>query len=182
MSSVGLFIIAVISITIQLLNTFPTDSRGLIQSTDLAVFNRMSYVTNKYLNGVGIYSAWPLDSDIKTDYIWLTDINQVVNHSLVDVLIQSDYNLNQKNYTLCFTQFQKSTCYSVLNGTMSKLIEDQSSITQFLSNSIVEYHISIVKEPALQFIYKIGYLDYNLNKFSTNGTSRNCAQVPYFSF
>jgi hypothetical protein len=181
MSSIGLFVIAGISITIQLLNTFPTDSRGLIQATDPVAFNRMNYVSTKYLNGVGIFSAWPPESDTSDQFIWLADITQVINQQSIEIRIQTDYDKKPENYTLCFTKSQNTSCYSVLNKSMSKLIDDSNSIKTVLSDSSVAnngYEISIQKQPAQPFISKIGYLDYNLNKLvAANETSRNCKLV-----
>jgi len=178
MSSIGLFVIAGISITIQLLNTFPTDSRGLIQATDPVAFNRMNYVSKKYLNGIGIFSAWPPESDTSDQFIWLADITQVINQQSIEIRIQTDYDKNPENYTLCFTKSQNTSCYSVLNKSMSKLIDDSNSIKKVLSDSSVAnsgYEMSIQKQPAQPFISKIGYLDYNLNKLvAANETNRNC--------
>lgn len=183
MSSLGLFIIAGISIAIQLLNTFPTDSRGLIQTTDPIVFNRMTYVTDKYLNGVGIYSSWPIDSPTgvnSTDFIWLTEINQVISNTFVNISIQTDYELSPQNYTLCLTQSSLTSCYSVVNGSMSKSIVDQAIIDKLLSTSTIAnngYEINISKEPAQTFKYKVGYLDYNLNRYSDSSNGKTCQQV-----
>lgn len=188
LSSIGLFIIAGISIAIQLLNTFPTDSRGIIQSTDPVAFNRMTYVSDKYLTGVGIYSAWPLDSSSTApdavDYIWLADITQVIDQSFVDIRIQTDYELNPRDYTLCFSQSLQTTCFSVVNGSMSKLIDDPNTVSKLLSNSSIAnngYEINIAKEPAQTFKYKIGYLDYNLNRFADTPSGRTCKQVRLLS-
>lgn len=180
MSSIGILIIAGISITIQLLNTFPTDSRGLIQTPGPLAFNRMTYASNKYLNGVGIFAAWPLDASSTDDFIWLADITQVVNNSLIQVNIQTDYDVDPLNYTLCFTQQSKSSCFAVVNRTMSKMIADESSTAQLLSNLDIAnngYQIGIAREPAQPFTYKIGYLDYNLNRFDLNETSKSCEPV-----
>lgn len=190
MSSIGLFIIAGIAISIQLLNNFPTDARGLIQAADPAVFNRMTYVSDKYLKNVGIYSRWPLD-DISNsnssaaalgNYIWLADITEVVNQSVVDISIKTDYNANSnnQNYTLCFLKATQSTCYSVQNGSMSSKIDDKNRIDSLLKLPSISnngYEINLVKAPAQQLRYKIGYVDYNLNKFIASKTGeRVCTQ------
>lgn len=196
LSSIGLFVIAGISIAIQLLNNFPTDSRGVIQSTDPTVFNRMSYATDKYLKNVSIYTKWPMDdpnlvtnNSITTGaqspadfYIWLADITDVINTTNLNVDIKTDFNSNSndnQNYTICFIKSTGRNCYSVVNSSSvneldATLVDSILARTEIANNG---YKISIFKEPASDYSYKIGYLDYNLNKFISNGNSNKfCSQ------
>jgi hypothetical protein len=182
MSTIGLFVIAIMSVTIQLLNSFPTNPNGLIQIADPAHFNRMDYVTNKYLNGVGIYSQWPLDgSDFNNQsskveearrYIFLANITEIINNTYVSVNIRTNHTLNSENYTLCFTKLGQNTCYLVRGGEASAVLMSAEASNQILASDAFlnknGYDLAIMRMPAQEYKYKIGYLDYNLNRLAVN--------------
>ena len=60
-STVGLVAVALLSVIIQLLNSFPIDNRGLIKVDNPKDFDRYSFQANKYFPDVGVYMIWPTD-------------------------------------------------------------------------------------------------------------------------
>jgi hypothetical protein len=180
MSTVGLFVIATMSVTIQLLNSFPTNAHGLLQISDPTQFNRMSYATGKYLNGVGIYSQWPLDTANQTKheeakkYIFLANITEVINNTYVSINIRTNHTLNNENYTLCFTKLGQNTCYLVRGDTNAVMMSAEES-NIILANDLYlnknGYDLAIMRMPAQEYKYKIGYLDYNLNRLVVNANN-----------
>ena len=176
LSTIGLMIIAGISISIQLLNNFPTNSNGLIQTTDPSKFNQMEYAREKYLNNVGIYSKWPLDDSSKENnrYLWLADINEIIDNSYVLIQIRTDLNLNysttSNNYTICIKK-KLTDCYSILNNTYSvKIDSNKVDLNSFKYNG---FDVGFTKEPAQEYKYKLGYIDYNANIL----TNSSCKQT-----
>lgn len=171
----GLFIVASLSCTIQLLNNFPTNVNGKLQVADPIQFNRMHYVTNKYLNGAGVYARWPLDSKENNSYIFLANITQVIDQTYLSISIRSNYTLNQENYTLCFVKSGKSTCYSIHDSVLAYQHDSNVSSLILASDSYLNrngFDLAMMREPAQEYKYKIGYLDYNLNRMMTpNQTS-----------
>jgi hypothetical protein len=196
-STIGLFIIASLSVSIQFLNTFPTSSNGMIQVADPAKFNRMSYATDKYLKDVGIYTKWPIDqafnynSNIsiqKNDnsYIFLANITEIVDNTYISVNLRSNYSLNNNSYTMCFTKLGENNCYSIRNESIAKKFDTLTSSSILASDSYLNqngYEIGLMKEPAQNYKYKIGYLDYNLIRITTNSSAsgQNCSPTTAIS-
>lgn len=174
LSTVGLVVIGALSISIQLLNNFPTNPYGYIQAVDPVTFNRMHYVTNKYLKDVGIYATWPLDSNETTNYIYLADITDVMSQTYLSFEINTNFDKSAKSYNVCFakTKIKQETCFQINNSTYSTLLNATSK--DLFNNQAIKYKLEITKEPALNMIYLIGYIDYNLNRLSFNDS--NCEQ------
>ncbi|CAF1031963.1 unnamed protein product [Brachionus calyciflorus] len=175
LSILGIFLIAGLSISIHLLNNFPTNSNGVIQTADPINFDRMTYATDKYLKNVGIFSHWPIDANENTDnYIWLADITDVINVSHMDFQIETDYTSNKTNYTLCIRKNLKSMCYQI-NGESHTFINENDVNNK--SDLFTKYEMAILKEPAQSNKYKIGFIDYNLNKLETNlNGTKSCSK------
>lgn len=175
LSSIGLLLIAGISIAIQLLNNFPTNSSGIVQAVDPAQFNRMSYITDKYLKNVGIYSRWPLEDQTNSSkYIWLADITEVVQNSYLQIGIRTDYEINNQNYTLCITKLSQTNCYLVQDSKAVKINSVDLSSGVLSTNG---YDLAFSKEPAQDYVYLVGYIDYNLNKFVSNNQGEKTCSV-----
>jgi hypothetical protein len=191
LSTIGLVVIAVMSVTIQLLNSFPTNVNGLIQIPDLDKFNRTTYVSEKYLNGVGIYTQWPLDtnnaSNQTTDeevrkYLFLANITEVIENTYVSVNVRSNHTLNGENYTLCFTKLNQNACYLVKHNSIAVRMSQNESNYILASDAYLNrngYDLALMRMPAQEYKYKIGYLDYNLNRLtvvnSSSGEEQTCA-------
>jgi len=154
-----------LSISIQLLNNFPTNSNGAILQADPVTFDRMNYVTNKYLNDVGIFVNWPIDSNnTDSNYIWIADINEVINNTYLPLEIRTNYSVSAASYVTCFikTKVKSEKCFQIKNSTYSTFI----SLTSSSVDLTTTYKIELTKSPALEYTYLIGYIDYNINKFS----------------
>lgn len=176
------------SFLLRLLNNFPTNANGLIQSADPVTFNRMTYVSDKYFKNVGIYSKWPLDDTLVisnstvedyNSYIWLADIQEIVDNSYLSIKIRTDFNANSNgnaNYTMCLVKFKTTKCYSIQNSVLFEI--DSSTIDLNSPSSVISntgFDIAFTKEPAQEYKYTIGYLDYNLNKFTYVNSNKMCS-------
>jgi hypothetical protein len=180
MNTVGLIAIGSLSIAIQLLNSFPTNSNGLIQAADPATFSRMNYVTSKYLNNVGIFVNWPINNNNteNENYIWIADITEVINNTYLPIQIKTNYSDSSSNYIVCFIKIKSKSkadsCYQINNLTYSTYLN--STDAKSFTNLKTTYEIEFTKEPALYNTYLIGYIDYNLN-IITGFNSTNCEQT-----
>lgn len=182
MSSFGLFIMLTISIAIQLLNVFPVDSSGMISISIVKEFDRMEFATNKYLKNVGVFTKWPIDSQINaqnhTDfsYLWLCDVTEVIKKPYLALKIRTDFNsIKKQNYTICIKKSQTESCF---------LIQDTLNAKEIASTSVnslnYEYNFIITKEPAQQYKYPIGFIDYNLklNDLTLKNSNESCKDLP----
>ena len=109
LSTVGLFLVVLISVKIQLLNIFPTrSSGGFFLVSEPFKFKNMDFVRFKYLDNVGIYAQWPFNQQgngtNQSDYLWLADINEVIDETFLKITIRTDYEQNANNYTLCMAK------------------------------------------------------------------------------
>lgn len=178
-STFGLLIIAGISISIQLLNNFPTNSNGLIQTADPASFNQMNYVREKYLNSVGVYARWPLDADLPNtmdNYLWLADINEIIDNSYVSIQIRSSLNLSSptSNYTLCIAK-KSQQCFQIVNQNWANQLSlSEVDVTRLNG---VGYDIGFSKEPAQDYKYLVGFIDYNINRLMANQSSCQLTKI-----
>ena len=182
LSTIGLVAIGSLSIAIQLLNNFPTNPYGRIESVDPVTFNRMNYVTNKYLNNVAIFANWPPENNISNkNYIWIADITEVINNTYLPVEIRTNYSEFVSSYSVCFykPRNKSESCYQIKNSSYSTLLLNTTSSDLF-SGLVTKYDIELTKEPALEYKYLIGYLDYNLNKISEKNQSQ-CEQMKFDS-
>ena len=166
-SSVGLFLIAAMSVAIQLLKTFPPTQRGLLITTQL---DKMSFVRDKYLNNVSIFAEWPLDSSNGSSYIWLADINEVIDHTEVELQIETTFNVTSRDdYTMCVRKrrmncvgkCEHTACYEI-NGGVAK---QSTSIVDLTNQARRGYEITLTKEPAQLYKYYVGYIDYNVQRY-----------------
>lgn len=176
LSTIGIFIMAILSVTIHLLNNFPTSAQGVIELPNPIHFNHMSYATNKYLKDIGIFCQWPIDSvQEEASYLWLSDITDVTEVKKLNVKIRSDISLNKEKYTLCVEKFNKNICYKFENGQFKILGEDGN----FLKSNVFDfYEIELIKEPAQGNKYKLGFISLNVNRIelNKNGT-RTCSKI-----
>ena len=120
---VGLVAIGSLSIAIKLLNNFPTNSHGAILQADPVTFNRMNYVTNKYLNDVGIFVSWPIDeNNTDSSYIWIAEINEVINNTYLPLEIRTNYSVSATSYVTCFTKtkIKSDACFQIKNSDLIK--------------------------------------------------------------
>lgn len=199
MSLVGLFLILLASIKIQLLNFFLTHSPAslpLIQNP--LRFKQTDFIRDKYLYGVGIYAKWPLsdpsnrtlNSDLKAgddqaqNYLWLANINDVIDETFFQVIIRSNFSGADSNYVLCLTkQKQLEECFLMnQNSGYFHHIAAESLPVQAKKS---EYLIMITKEPAQAYRYLLGYLDYKMtvrHKDSDSCETSRIESVVYAKF
>lgn len=177
-STFGLIVIACLSITIQLLNTFPSDKNGLLQFKSPEKFDRMSFIQEKYLDSVSVFMSWPPNrqNQNNTNQILLGDITNLIKHGHMSIkfLTNSDLNelLTEKNYTLCiqkklFSLNKTLNCYQVTNGVLFSQVNSTIVDLESLPNG---FYISIKKVSTVSFMYRIGYLDFNIKFFNSNET------------
>lgn len=204
LSTIGLFLVVLISVKIQLLRIFPTRaSGGFFRVSDPFKFKNMDFVRFKYLDNVGIYAQWPFinnQQDINNNatgnelsYLWLADINEVIDETFLGIRIRTDYEQNRNgNYTLCLTKsrlegkkplffkveniiywynfdyiFDFIECYKMNKDTgyFNKVSSGTARDRAALQvTSLVTYNMLITKEPRQAYRYLHGYIDYNMNK------------------
>lgn len=210
LSTIGLFLVVLISVKIQLLRIFPTRaSGGFFRVSDPFKFKNMDFVRFKYLDNVGIYAQWPFTNKQQgtnnnatgneLGYLWLADINEVIDETFLGIRIRTDYEQNQNgNYTLClaksrlegkkpFLRLKKIfigiiiityffiECYKMnkdtgyFNKVSSGTARDRAALQV---TSLVTYNMLITKEPRQAYRYLHGYIDYNMNKISDD--QREC--------
>ncbi|RNA37323.1 hypothetical protein BpHYR1_012422 [Brachionus plicatilis] len=178
LSTIGIFIMAILSVSIHLLNNFPTSANGAIQIPNPVYYNHMSYATDKYLKNVGIYSQWPIDNAANgSSYIWLTEITDVIEVTNLKIKIRSDFAANNKNYSLCIEKFNKKVCFKSENSDL-KILDEERNILK--SDLFDVYEMEIVKEPPQGSKYKLGYISLSVNKIESgqNGTSKCSTMYP----
>ena len=168
MSTIGLISIALMSIGIQLLKNFPINSNGEIQATSPVHFNRMDFVTNKYLKNVGIFIRWPIERDPNdfsdSKYIWLADITDVIDNTYLQIKVNLNRDSTNGNFFLCFDKpSANQTCFSTPTIALSSYFS-RANISHAEFNYLQEYTIAITKEPAQDYRYLVGYLDFNIQK------------------
>lgn len=173
LSIVGLVLVLLISVKIQLLRIFPTHSNGgFVTRLDPREFNQMNFATYKYLDNVGIYTKWPIESNDTTNskYLYLAEITEVINNTFLPITIQTNYEMNTVNYSLCIMKLKDHECFTTSRnrGYFNKVASNSLDIDKF-----TKYVLTLTKEPAQTYKYLLGYLDYNMNKIqmTQNGTS-----------
>lgn len=172
-SIVGLVLVLLVSVKIQLLRIFPTHSNGgFVTRLDPMEFNEMDFATYKYLDNVGIYTRWPIEDNDKNseEYFYIADITEVINNTFLPVIIQTDYEINKFNYSLCISKLNNYECF-----TMNTNIDFFSKVNPDLLNlnKFDKYELTLTKEPAQTYKHLLGYLDYNMNRIQVteNGNS-----------
>jgi hypothetical protein len=168
-STCGLFIAAALCITIQLLNIFPIDRRGFIVTDNPDKFNHLDYVRTKYLDNVGVYASWPIDSRPQNpDKIWICEIGEILKHGRLLVSIRSNkdtHETNGQNYSFCITRHHRDNCFSVsANKTIHEL--DAADV----NSTSMKYGFDVVfeRKPPVEFQYLAGYIDFAINRVSTD--------------
>lgn len=176
LSTFGILIMAFLSVSIHLLNNFPTTAQGEIEIPNPVYFNHMSYATDKYLRNVGIFTQWPIDNqENETSYIWLSDITDVIEVVNLPIKIRTDFALEKQKYTLCIEKFNQNSCFKFEKAEFRILQDDKN----FLESNLYEvYEIKLTKEPEQGNKYKLGYISLNVNRYELdkNG-SRICSKV-----
>jgi hypothetical protein len=183
-STLGLVIVAIISITIQLLNNFPIDNNGLIKLVNPQEFNRYRFFANKYFPNVGIYMRWPpavSNSNESTSWIdhkdfriWLADINEFRFNQELDIDIKLNIDLrNQNNYSNYIFCINKSNtdenCYKISNNLINKT--NSESIVDKLDYG---YNLKFIMRPGESFKYLMGYIEFNMKTKSLANNNKIC--------
>lgn len=176
LSTIGLIAVVLISIKIQLLRIFPTRaSGGFFRISDPAKFKTMDFVKFKYLNDVGIFVKWPLSEQDNrsqnSSYLWLADINDVIDETFLKVTIKTDYAITQDElYHMCFVKMKKTECFRLDKNTYYfDKVSNSLNMEHFNT-----YDLMITKEPAQAYRYLLGYIDYNMNKVTTHKQNTSC--------
>jgi len=189
-STGGLVAVAGLAIAIQLLNTFPSDSRGFLQFPDPQGFDRTQFLSDKYLHNVSIYMRWPPHaqynlSKISDDtFVRLADIADLHELHKLRVEIKMDMDdlvEKRSDYNLCISRFlvnETKECFTVRDG--FKFFKNESLVN---SSMKFGYELVINRRPPMEFKYLVGYLDYNMNRFKIDGKSneKNCEESRFMN-
>ena len=171
-STLGLILVAFLSIAIQLINIFPVDL-SIIKN-----FDRNAFYSNKYFTNVGIYMRWqPQESANSVDYkdfrLWLANINEVeINKGLeIKFRMNTDFQNYDKNYTICITKSIKmnGTCYQVSNNSrIIKPIDVNSEEFKLTANELnYGYDLKLIRRPG-DFKHLLGYIEFNMKTLRNN--------------
>lgn len=176
LSTFGIFIMAFLSVSIHLLNNFPTTAQGDIDIPNPVYFNHMSYASDKYFRNVGIFTQWPIENhENETSYIWLSDITDVIDVVNLPIKIRTDFEKNNQKYTLCIEKFNQNTCFKFEKNEFKILTDNKLFIK---SNLYDVYEIKLIKEPEQGNKYKLGYISLKANRYELNrSASRICSNV-----
>lgn len=180
LATIGLCLVLLISIKIQLICLFPTrSSGGFFPVSDPMKFKTMDFVKSKYLNGVGIFTQWPLQagntSGTEHGYLRITDINEVIDETFLRITIKTNQAFYDGNdYTICLIKRNIEECYQMSkdSGYMKKLSTSSKSLGKHHHSELL-----ITKEPAQAYRYLLGYLDYNMKQMTIDqdGTVLECS-------
>ena len=186
-STIGLVVVTILSVTIQLLNNFPIDNNDLIKITSPENFNRYSFFSNKYFTNVGIYMSWPLQDSSSKEFqineskIWLADLNELTTNEELEVEFQTNIDLFLKyensypNYTLCILKSKTKrepkvkNCFTITNNNKYVYEKEFQLGEQQLDYG---YKLKFIKRAPKDFKYLMGYIDYNI-KIRTNNECHN---------
>lgn len=172
-STIGLLVVAVLSVSIQLLNNFPIDNNGLIKITKPENFNRLHFLQDKYLNNVGIYMKWPPISSQNGIYenteLWLADINELFSNVEIQMQIRFNKNIikdDKTDYKMCIMKSTANAnlndCYRISNKTYIVKISELDTQMSY------GYNIRMIKRSSEEFKYLLGYIDYNIKTYQDN--------------
>lgn len=189
-SACSLVAVFLISIKIHLLRVFPISGYSLKINVNPLEFKTLDFMSSKYFNGVGIYAAINTlnpgmnketslynNKKISGAYIWLADINEVIQETYLKLNIRTNYHDRNSNFSLCLSksnaQIYNEECY-IFDSKSQHLTHINNNQT-LINGKYDSYYMIISYTPAQAYKHLLGYLDYNL-KYE-NSTSKECTDA-----
>ncbi|CAF4840759.1 unnamed protein product [Rotaria sp. Silwood1] len=146
-STIGIIIVLLLSISIHTIASLPIDNFGRIHLSRPSDFTRFKFAHQKYFNHVGLFLR---SSNDYNKFIYLTNIDNIIEKGQKTFI----YSINEKDNIYCIKQ-DNQTCFIEFNSTNIYLYNKQ------LTNKLINYSITFqFKEP--DFYYLLGDINYNI--------------------
>lgn len=146
-STIGVIIVFMLSLTIHVIANLPIDHLGRLHLQNPANFQQIKFAHQKYFDHVGVFLQ---SSDDETKYIYLTDIENIINQNSTTFV----YGINKKENVFCLKQINQ-TCFIQSNTTQFEIYE------KTLSDKLINYSMTFHYEQP-DFYYLLGDIHYNV--------------------
>ena len=146
-STIGVIVVFIVSISIHIIASLPIDNHGRIHLKNPHDFERFKFAHQKYFDHVGIFLRSSMDSN---HYIYLTDIENVIEKNSKQFI----YSINEKENIVCIKELNQ-TCFIQINESNIQLYNKS------LTDKLIHYSITFqFKHP--DFYYLLGDIRYNV--------------------
>lgn len=146
-STAGVFLVFMLSITIHIIGNLPVDHFGHLYLRNPSDFQQFKFAHQKYLDHVGLFLH---SSDEYEKYIYLTDIENIIGNGSTTFV----YGISRKENVFCIKQTNQ-TCFIQSDKSTFQLYEKP------LSDKLINYSITFqFQQP--DFYYLLGDIHYNI--------------------
>ena len=147
LSTLGIIIVFMFSITINIIANLPIDRFGRVYLEKPSDFTRSKFAHQKYFNHVGLFLR---SSNENNKYIYLTNIDHIIENNSKKFI----YGINRNKNIFCIKEINQ-TCYIKLNNTNIQIYN------QPLSNKLINYSLIFqFKQPDSSYL--LGDIRYNI--------------------